>query len=564
MKPHHFAFSVTASLSLALTATAQETFRDIEGKFVGDRFGYSVANVGDVDGDLTPDWAIGAPFSDQNGSASGSMTIYSGETGDEIMTQHGDSAGDRFGYSVAGGDVNGDGFGDVIVGAYADDANGVDSGTVYVFSGANGLVLYAVSGVAAADNFGFSVAFVPDTDGDGMGEVLAGAWVGDSGGINRGQAFLIDGDTGATLHTLGGENDYDFFGYSVAGLEDLDGDGRGDLLVGAPGSGFNGPGAGSAYVHSGATGALLHTLRGDASGDGYGSAVAAAGDIDLDGNCDLLVGAPGSDLAMANAGLARVHSGATGSTLYDLTGDNVGDNLGVSVAGGFDVTEDGVADLFAGATAADPNGTNSGLVKVHSGSDGVLFATLEGKAEDGRFGASIAPGGDVNFDGYSEILVGAWGEDGGIGDFTGETHALTFGESQVFSYNYCMSLENSTGDYARITYSGSNKVTLNDFSLGCNGAVGSTSGLFFYGPDEIQVPFGDGFRCIGGAISRTAPVQTDFFGVVDRPIDFTNPPNASGEITGGSTWKFQFWYRDTAAGGSGFNLSDALSVTFLP
>lgn len=564
MTKFSFALRAAATASLSLTVNAQDLLFDLPGEAAGNRFGYSVAGIGDVNGDSTPDWAAGAPFSDENGSMSGSVRVFSGLDGSELFEFLGDSAGDLFGSSVAGGDVNGDGRADLIVGAYGDDVNGVDSGSLFVYSGLDGSLLFSEFGSAAGDNLGFSVAFVPDVDNDGFGEVLAGAWVADTNGLNDGEALLFDGTDGSLLQTFTGQNAFDFFGYSVAGLEDVNGDGFGDVIIGAPGNGFNGSGSGSAYVYSGASGRLLRRLRGDATGDGFGSAVADAGDLNADGLNDYFVGAPGSDSNLANAGQARVFSSVDGAVIYSISGDFIGDNLGVALAGNFDVTEDGITDLLIGAIAADPNGANSGVVKVISGADGSLFDTMVGENAGDRFGASIAFGGDTNGDSVSEVLIGAWGEDPGMGAFTGGMHAVSFGSGPIsYTYNYCMAMDNSTGGNALMSSTGSTSLALNEFSLTCSGVVPNVPGLFFYGPNEIQTPFGDGFRCVGGQVFRTNTTTSDALGDATVFLDLQNQ-DAEGEITGASVWKFQFWYRDTPAMASGFNLSDGLSVTFLP
>lgn len=560
-----YASLLSASLFSGGLSSAQTTLQDLAGKAAGDRLGHALALVGDVDGDGVPDWVAGAPYSDLNGSMSGSALVISGATGGELYELAGDSPHDLFGYAVAGADLDGDGRADVVVGAYADDLGGVDSGTVFAFSGLDGSLLWSRPGDAAGDNLGFSLATVPDVDGDGLSEVLVGAWVADDPGkLNSGEAQLLKGSDGAPLQIWTGESAFDFFGNSVAGLDDVDGDGFGDVLIGAVGNDANGSGAGSAYVYSGASGLLLFTLRGDAPGDGFGTTVADAGDVDGDGASDLLVGAPGSDSAAQNAGLARLFSGATGLAQMTFHGAAAGDNFGSALAGGFDVTEDGIPDLFVGAPAADPTGSGSGQVRVFSGADLSLHATLDGAAAGARFGGSLAGGGDLNGDGNDELLIGAYGEDPGAGAFTGVVHALTFSDIPVYVYNYCVAAPNSAGPGALLTNTGTTSIAANAFGLSCEGAVPDSPGLFFYGPIEDQLPFGNGFLCIAGGAFRLTPIATDGFGHGETSVDFTDPPHVDGTILSGSTWKFQFWYRDAAAGGSKFNLSNGLSAEFLP
>ena len=133
---------------------------------------------------------------------------------------------------------------------------------------------------------------------------------------------------------------------------------------------------------------------------------------------------------------------------------------------------------------------------------------------------------------------------------------------------YCIAAPNSAGPGVNLTSLGSTSVSGNDFSLVAFGAPASVPGLFFYGSNQVQVPFGDGFRCAGGIVRRLQPpVMADAGGQYLRPVDFTQPPaNAgAGAITPFSIWNFQLWYRDPMGpGGTGFNLSDGLRATFCP
>jgi len=105
-------------------------------------------------------------------------------------------------------------------------------------------------------------------------------------------------------------------------------------------------------------------------------------------------------------------------------------------------------------------------------------------------------------------------------------------------------------------------VTANDWTMRAVYCPPSQFGLFYYGRDQNQVPFGDGWRCVDGQVFRLPTVQIDATGEATWPFDFTSPPEPAGLVEPGETWRFQFWYRDPAAGGAGFNLSDGLSVNF--
>ena len=131
--------------------------------------------------------------------------------------------------------------------------------------------------------------------------------------------------------------------------------------------------------------------------------------------------------------------------------------------------------------------------------------------------------------------------------------------------SYCSTAANSAGAGEHISSSGSTSISANDLQLMASGGIASQPGLFYFGPLQIQAPFGDGFRCVGGTTHRLQPAQTsDASGQSTRALDFTSEPLASA-VAPGQTWFFQHWYRDPAGpGGSGFNLSDGLSVPLLP
>ncbi len=136
--------------------------------------------------------------------------------------------------------------------------------------------------------------------------------------------------------------------------------------------------------------------------------------------------------------------------------------------------------------------------------------------------------------------------------------------------SYCTSSPNSVGPGATISGTGPTSIATDDFDLRAHGAVPGEFGIFFYGNDQTTVPFGDGVLCVAGAglhlFRLVPPVPVDATGQTERALDFDDLPGGMlGEIDPGSTWNFQFWYRDPAGpGGSGFNLSDGLSVLFCP
>jgi len=135
--------------------------------------------------------------------------------------------------------------------------------------------------------------------------------------------------------------------------------------------------------------------------------------------------------------------------------------------------------------------------------------------------------------------------------------------------NYCASSQNSAGFGAVMGFSGTASYTANDLVLECYGAVPNQFGIFYYGPEQIYTPFGNGVRCIGAGFQGTfrLPVlQTNSFGDAIFALDYNQPPMNSGNgiIVDGMEYNFQFWFRDPPAGGANFNLSDALNVVFCP
>ena len=138
------------------------------------------------------------------------------------------------------------------------------------------------------------------------------------------------------------------------------------------------------------------------------------------------------------------------------------------------------------------------------------------------------------------------------------TVTLDFVVEGAIGASYCLANVNTTGQAAAITAIGSASATDNSLSLTADGLPVGTPGLFFYGPNQVQLPFGEGIRCVGGAVQRLQPPSfAPASGSVLRNVDLT----AAG-ITAGATVNFQYWYRDPAGGPSGFNLSDAVSISF--
>lgn len=378
------------------------------GEQAGDKFGAAVAAIGDLTGDGSSEFLVGAPgFDDGLNEDVGRAYVFSGATGQTLHVLTGEQAGDWFGFSAGrAGDVNGDGVGDFVVGART-PFNG-RPGFAYVYSGATGQIIHVLEGEAPGTHFGFAVAGAPghsagpiggsgDVNGDGFDDIVVGAPFHPAVGFFGGRAYVFSGSDGSLLHTFTGEAGSNFFGISVAIAGDVNGDGHADVLIGADANSAGGTNAGRAYVFSGKDGSLLHVFTGTEVRGRLGRGVSAAGDVNGDGHADLLVGQPAPLIAGGSGtGRAFIFSGASGDLLHEFIADEPDDFFGFSVAGA------GGPGALIGAFASDVGGTQSGAAYAFS------------------FGAD-GPVGDLNGDGSVGvadllILLGSWGACPDCGD----------------------------------------------------------------------------------------------------------------------------------------------------
>jgi len=401
-------------IEVCLGGPAPRDLPRIDGGTANDRLGYAVSIVGDLDGDGRDDVAAGAPG---GGSTMPGHVLIVLSTGARIRVD-GDAPGDAFGFSVGrAGDVDGDGHDDVVVGAPAH----AGAGLVRVLSGADPQrTLMRLHAANAGDLFGYSVSGAGDVDGDGYDDVVVGAPGRDwNGRVDAGAATVFSGKDGRVLFTVGGSAAADGLGRSVHGAGDLDGDGLADIVVGVPGDDGNGGEAGLVRVLFGPAGVTSRDWPGLAAGDRFGSTVAGAGDVDGDGVVDLIASAPRT--AGAFGCTVRVLSGATGLDLHVVPVSPQSRGIDFAVASAGDVNGDGYGDFAIG------NETSSvGTVRVHSGFDAaVLMHQLRGNLIADSFGRAVGGGGDVDGNGFDDVVVGAPLADNG-GTDTGSLSVHTF------------------------------------------------------------------------------------------------------------------------------------------
>ncbi|MEL6429362.1 MAG: hypothetical protein AAFR54_09295 [Planctomycetota bacterium] len=334
----------------------------------------------------------------------------------ELWTASGFS-GDRYGLVVSAvGDVDADGVTDLAIGAPDADLAAPSGGAVSVVSGATGGELWAFGGPGNGDSLGFSVAGLGgDVDGDGVHDLVAGARFSDLAGPSFGAAYVLSGADGSVIRVHVGAGSNGRFGEGVGAAGDVDMDGTVDVIVGARLDAASGSNTGAARVFSGANGALLYELFGDDSADLFGRAVGTAGDVDGDGHDDFFASAPGDDDNGALSGSLRVYSGASGAELRRFDGDAAGDLFGGKAVAFGDVDGDGFPEFAVGMIGSSFAATDRGAVRVFDGATGATLYTLGGSTLGGEYGAAVSAAGDVDFDGAPDLLVGARLDDDGTG-----------------------------------------------------------------------------------------------------------------------------------------------------
>ncbi|MEM9383863.1 MAG: hypothetical protein AAGA68_02300 [Pseudomonadota bacterium] len=365
-----------------------------------DSFGFVAEALGDLDGDLRPDYIIGAPGF-PGGAFSGKVYVYSGASGELLNAIEG-NPGDGLGFSVVGlGDVNGDGVPDYATGGPF--ADGVQAfGRLLIVSGATHEILIDLNGVPGSV-FAYDINLAGDLNGDGVDDVIVGAIGGGSGG--EGEVAIVSGADGAILWQVQGEVSGDNFGSGVSGLgADISGDGIPDQVVGALAGGDSNTGL--AYLLSGADGSTLFELEGLETAGSLGWFFAhRAGDVNADGVVDAYVG-DFSDSALGGLdGRAYVFSGADGTRLqvYDAEFANDGFGIGRTVG---DIDGDGHSDLFLAAYTHSVGAVvQGGKGYLYSGRDQSLIRSMTGSVSGDQLGFDALPVGDLDADGFAELML---------------------------------------------------------------------------------------------------------------------------------------------------------------
>jgi len=427
---------LVVAVGLAIPALAHSGFPDDWARFPwraeSDReffgFGSSVGTAGDVNGDGFDDLIVGSNDLFPGQTDEGRAFLFQGSRVGLSIRPTWTAASDWSGATVGrAGDVNGDGFDDVILGAHTDSNGQSAEGRAFAYHGSASGPSAAPSWIAESDqehaHFGVSVGTAGDVNGDGFDDVIVGAYHFDNDQGSEGRAFVYHGSPSGLsttpAWTAEGDQEGASFGVSVGTAGDVNGDGFGDVIVGA--EQFDNPQGdeGRALVYHGSASGLATTPAWTAEGDqlssSFGWSVGTAGDVNGDDFADVIVGAHNYTNGQIAEGGAFVYQGSASglatTASWTAEGDQRDCDFARAVGTAGDVNGDGFDDVIVGARNYVHGQVDEGVAWVYQGSGSGLLATPTFRAESDQagaeFGMSVGTAGDVNGDGYAEVVIGA-------------------------------------------------------------------------------------------------------------------------------------------------------------
>ena len=547
------------------------------------RSGYSVSSAGDVNNDGYDDLLVGAPaIGDWSFPAGSTYLIYGDAKKDDLVIDlgklasddgvkiSGTESGERFGNSVAGiGDINGDGIHDFLIGSpYA----GIEGAAYVIYGRSDGLALpastsglngtngFRIDGTKYDANLGHEVAAAGDLNGDGLDDFVVGAPYSDANGFDAGATYIIFGSASSAaavvnVSSLNGLNGTRVEGQSIGALSgaslaligDMNGDGIDDLLIGANRSDTNIPNSGAAFVVFGTKTGFSSTLDlADLNGkNGFalvgrldtsltGESVASAGDFNGDGYSDIVVGAPldSSDTAYGRNFVVFGHGGPFAPSMslgslntasgFQIIGVPFEDRLGWEVASAGDVNADGFDDLLVASDGYHLGGT--AIAYLIYGHGGTVPPVLDLSQLTGQSGIrielgypggtypldapTVASAGDINGDGFDDLIVGDSGAVG-IGQLAAGNTRIIYGGDFRSDITHFGTADNDTlsGTLSADKMTGAQG---NDIIHGNGGADAINGGQ---GNDEIHVADNKFFRIDGGTGVDT--LHLDYTGAID-------------------------------------------------
>ncbi|MBK8552535.1 MAG: FG-GAP repeat protein [Ignavibacteria bacterium] len=512
----------------------------------GGNFGASVSDAGDVNDDGYSDFIAGAPY---YSSAKGRVYLFKNNlTGSDVadMRLLGETADSQFGFSVSdAGDVNSDGYPDFITGAYRYSSF---KGRAYIYFGGpafDNIADVILDGEAASTNFGHDVSGAGDVNGDGYDDVIIGAHQYSS---SRGRAYLFYGgaamdNTADVIFT--GESSVDHLGFSVSKAGDVNGDGFSDVITGAH---YGGSNAGKVYIYFG--GSPMNnvadvSISGENSGDNFGSSVSNAGDMNGDSYDDFIISAPYNS---AGNGKVYVYFGGSSINIFAdlIISGQPGDYLGESVSDAGDINSDGYSDIIMSTGSAV-----NGKVYLYLGGQTLTTqpnVTFNSESSSLYFGNSISGIDDINNDGYDDIIIGS----AAYSTNTGKTY-IFFGGNSMDNNSDIVMFANLTGEYFGYSVAGIHDVNNDGFSdvicgAPVNNVNGSGSGaayVYLSSPPSVKptlsnlrdVPFDQGGK-LNLKWTRSAYDVAGSNKITDYYIEMSEPPsggnfywNPAGTVT---------------------------------
>lgn len=391
--------AILPTLLLSLAAQTAATAFDLTNPNHWDGLGMSVFFLDDINGDGIPEFGSSAFCSDHQGRNSGSVYIYDGATLALLRRHDGPAAQARLGeFATSTGDFDGDGYRDYAAGARNASLVVLEGGAVYIWSGKTGQLLHRLDGIIPFGAFGLSFTSIPDVTGDGRHDMLVGA---PEELFDRGAVYLYSGASGQRLHRVGGRTPFGKFGTSMSAIGDLTGDAFPEVMVSAP---FADDERGEVIIMKGHTLDPVAHVRGPRPFTRFGYRVKGAGDVNGDGHRDVLIGEPCSDLVYVftpmTETMIRKHRGPVGA-------GKAGYGHAISRAG--DVNGDGYPDYLLGHPG-DWDGkflhNPGGGAEIFSGRDGSILATFAPHENDDGFGSSVAYSSAAG-SGEVQVLIGS-------------------------------------------------------------------------------------------------------------------------------------------------------------
>lgn len=540
----------------------------IEANQAESMMGFCASGAGDVNGDGYSDILIGARHYDKGQTDEGAVFIYHGSAlginpNNAATILESNQANAYLGHSAAtAGDVNGDGYSDVIVGAIMYDKGHTNEGAAFVHYGSaqglNPVAAVTLESNQAEAQFGYATASAGDVNGDGYSDVIVGAMYYDKGQSNEGAAFIYQGSqTGVSptpISTLESDQAGAQFGCSVASAGDVNGDGYSDVIAGALTYDNGEVDEGGAFVWlgeaKGVTSQEAFILEGSQSESEMGVSVAGAGDINGDGYDDILVGACKYDNGQQDEGIVFIYYGSILGIPHmpnaTIERNQASAQLGYSVASAGDVNGDGYADVIIGAPEYSSGQTNEGVAFIFHGSSiglSALFKTaLEGNQENAKMGNSVASAGDVNGDGFSDVIIGSYNYDNGQNDegaafvYYGSSGGVNSGVKTLLESNQSSALMGcSVSGAGDINGDGFDDIVVGNPNFSTNEADEGAIYIYYGSPGGITLNNRtilegniSGIH-LGTSVSAAGDVNGDGFGdILAGALTYTNGQNQEG------------------------------------